>query len=333
MTPLNEAATSFDLSSTVEWERFYQHSSSSPYDKKSHEDDNNQDQSLAPLLSDMEWHSSIPMSRLLDLVPSLTTTTATTGDVAAIDIVERRRRKMVMIGCGTSNLPHHILNRFNNKKKNNSNTPAADDDIDASWQIILLDSSPTCIQMLQERYRLQYQRSEISYICGDVLDMSKLLLAMQQEQHSEDEQQQHEILVQEEINRPSSSSSSSFLLSSLVDCVYDKGLLDALLCGEGWNGPVASLLEQVGTVLQPGGSYILVSYPLPSSTKQFLMEQGAQWGLGQWNFGYYCDNDCNSDPQQQDSNSGTDENNNSIKNGMTFAPLRRVQIARAIRLE
>jgi hypothetical protein len=68
------------------------------------------------------------------------------------------------------------------------------------------------------------------------------------------------------------------------DIIVDKGLSDAILCGEGWNGPLAKLFQDAATVLRKGtGIYLLISYKLPSSTKEFLMEVGDEVGL-EWEF-------------------------------------------------
>jgi hypothetical protein len=59
--------------------------------------------------------------------------------------------------------------------------------------------------------------------------------------------------------------------SKLYDVIIDKGLMDAIFCGEGWNGPIESLVRrESGKVLCPGGLYLLASYRLPTSTKEFF---------------------------------------------------------------
>lgn len=69
-------------------------------------------------------------------------------------------------------------------------------------------------------------------------------------------------------------------VTKTIDCIFDKGLLDALLCSEGWNGLVERLFGEVSALLATGGSYILVSYQLPSSTKEFLSKLGMRWEFG-----------------------------------------------------
>ena len=121
---------------------------------------------------------------------------------------------------------------------------------EAIWQqsanagITLLDSSTTCVKQLQNRY------GELAhYVCGDALRLSKLV-------------------------RDGKGNSLYF------DSVVDKGLIDALLCGEGWNGPIQQLLKEAVMVLRPySGRYILISYRLPTSTKDFLASVGQDIGL------------------------------------------------------
>lgn len=111
--------------------------------------------------------------------------------------------------------------------------------------ITLLDSSATCIEELTQRYK---RLESVSCICGDAVKLTNTLS-----------------------------------LSQKYQVIVDKGLLDALLCGEGWNGPVATLLDEACKVLSSNGVYLLVSYRLPVSTKEFMTNIGRQIGLT-WEF-------------------------------------------------
>ena len=157
---------------------------------------------------------------------------------------------LVLIGCGTSELPEYILDHPSNPWR----------------QLVLVDSSRTCMQLLQDRYQPRYTNHELVYLCGDVTRLAQLLEDSHHAQEDGDDDN--------DANTP----------PVLVDCVYDKGLLDALLCGEGWDTGVLRLLYQVSRVLHPGGSYLIVSYPLPESTQAFLMHQGQSVGLTNWTF-------------------------------------------------
>ena len=68
-----------------------------------------------------------------------------------------------------------------------------------------------------------------------------------------------------------------------IDAIIDKGLIDALMCDEGWNGDVERLLASAAKQLRYNGLYILASYKLSSATKDFLLDVGKQVGL-EWTF-------------------------------------------------
>jgi hypothetical protein len=116
--------------------------------------------------------------------------------------------------------------------------------------VTLMDSSQTCIDQLTGHYG-----ETMSYVCGDSTRMSSILPP-----------------------------------AKLYDIIIDKGLIDALICGEGWNGPIESLLREASKVLCSGGVYLLVSYRLPKSTKEFLTEVSCQVGLD-WEFDIAGSND------------------------------------------
>ena len=68
-----------------------------------------------------------------------------------------------------------------------------------------------------------------------------------------------------------------------INIIFDKGLTDAILCDEGWDGPLEQLLTEASTVLTRGGMYILICYRLSPSRMEFLEEIGAEVGLS-WSF-------------------------------------------------
>jgi SAM-dependent methyltransferase len=109
--------------------------------------------------------------------------------------------------------------------------------------ITLLDSSPTCIEQLVRRYG---HRSNVRCVCGDATKLS------------------------------------NYFDRNSFDWIIDKGLTDALLCSEGWNGPVEQLFNEAAYVVRRGSFYILVSYQLPRSTVEFLQQQPS-WGVWRFN--------------------------------------------------
>ena len=109
--------------------------------------------------------------------------------------------------------------------------------------IVLSDTSQTCLDQLQTIYG-----SSLKYKLGDSTKLSTLF-----------EEKKFDIII-------------------------DKGLSDAILCGDGWDGPLTRLFEGASIVLnEEKGIYLLVSYKLPPSTKNFLTEVGQRVGLN-WQF-------------------------------------------------
>lgn len=155
----------------------------------------------------VEWHSSIPLERVASYVP------------------KQQDAEILMVGCGNSKLPQVILSCCSNPR------------------IVLLDTSPTCLDQLMELYG-----PDVEYVCGDAVNLQRLF------PHRK------------------------------FDVIVDKGLSDAIFCSEGWNGPLETLYRGAAAVLRPEvGKYLLVSYRLPSSTKDFLRQVGDKVGL-EWEF-------------------------------------------------
>ena len=198
-----------------------------------------------------EWHSSVPLE--------------TVAEYACHSLVKddsssgrggggggAGQNNILMVGCGTSRLPEAVQKLQQERSAVATTTNS---------KITLLDSSPTCMDRMRQRHG-----ETMRYVCGDALRLSRHLI-LDNNDDKEDESQYH------------------------YDAIVDKGLMDALLCGEGWNGPVRTLLQEAATVLQPGrGRYVLVSYRLPDSTKAFLEEVGEAVGLT-WEFDLAGSND------------------------------------------
>lgn len=206
---------SFDFSSSIGWEVYYRNHQNEP--------------------DELEWHSSVPLEVLARYCNSATS--FSTSDFISI----------LMVGCGTSQLPGIILHQDETDHINGEPSETR------RIEITLLDSSATCIDQLKSRYKAHPLQSSIRYVCGDAVQLSTTLTR------------------------------ASLPCQACFDRMVDKGLLDALMCSEGWNGPVVTLLEEVSRVLSCRGLYILVSYRLPKSTKQFLKQQGERFGLV-WEF-------------------------------------------------
>lgn len=61
--------------------------------------------------------------------------------------------------------------------------------------------------------------------------------------------------------------------TTIFSTVVDKGLTDALMCGEDWSRTLPRLLSSVASILDPeNGRYVLVTYRLAASTKEIILE-------------------------------------------------------------
>mmetsp|Transcript_8258 Transcript_8258/g.19154 ORF Transcript_8258/g.19154 Transcript_8258/m.19154 type:complete len:231 (-) Transcript_8258:598-1290(-) len=108
--------------------------------------------------------------------------------------------------------------------------------------VACLDSSQECLDQLVKRYGPD--RPNMSFVCGDAVSISKTVPE-----------------------------------GETFDMVIDKGLMDAIMCGDDWDYSVQKLFTQVSSIMESGGCYLLVSYRLTSSAKQFLQTvcEGLVW--------------------------------------------------------
>ena len=115
--------------------------------------------------------------------------------------------------------------------------------------IMCLDYSPSCIEQLAQSWGPT--RENMSFLVGDATRLENMPAIADGDER--------------------------------IDAIIDKGLIDALMCGEGWNGDVERLLASAAKQLRHNGLYVLVSYKLSSATKQFLLDVGKKYGLA-WTF-------------------------------------------------
>ena len=54
------------------------------------------------------------------------------------------------------------------------------------------------------------------------------------------------------------------------DCVIDKALLDAMVCGDGAVGNCQAMLSEIHRVLTPTGTYICISHGVEAVRKKYL---------------------------------------------------------------
>ena len=243
-----------DFSSTEYWEEFYQKEEEEGQEETTSSlaaagvsRSSSSSSTLEKEVTATEWHSSISLDDIASMVP--------------------QNGRCLIIGCGNSLLPDVLLQR-----QNPSGPPKS---------LVLLDSSPTCLDQLRERYQdTTYSKidTEIDYICGDVTRLSKYFDIDNEYDDNDNDNDNDDDDDDDNNNRRG---------GGLFDIIIDKGLTDAILCGEGWDYLLEKVLYESSKILSKDGSgrYLLISYQLPSSTKDFLIDVGKQVGL-EWEFDY-----------------------------------------------
>jgi hypothetical protein len=306
----------FDFSSVLCWEEYYsqqqqqQHSSTLL------------STSLSTLQNShtLEWHSSISLQTISDYVfASLSsrhqTTTSFSFDYkGGLDTGSFKQHqhqqlntmrvfRVLVLGCGTSELPHILLKDFIMNYSTCSrmtSTCMTSDPIQSHalqhcdnvhLELTLLDSSPSCIDQLRRRYQ-EYNNNtnsscccHVSFVCADVTKVNQFVTRS----------------MEPALSSSSSSSSSDHvdyvdnMTNSEKRCYYydvivDKGLMDAVFCNEGWESSITNLLDGVSQLRRQGhdyqhqtSEYLLVSFRLPKPTQDYLVDIGTQFNIV-WKF-------------------------------------------------
>lgn len=109
-----------------------------------------------------------------------------------------------------------------------------------SIHLTLLDTSRACLDQLEAHYGTK----EVSFVCGSATKMASYFVKNTEEPNH------------------------------YYDCIVDKGLTDAFMCGEGWERPVEALLTESAKLLDPqrGGLYLLVSYKMGPAIQELFQE-------------------------------------------------------------
>ena len=165
-----------------------------------------------------------------------------------IDQIPLTVSSVIMVGCGTSRLPEQLC-------RDRSLRGITD------MKVVCLDYSQVCIDAMNQYYfgtpsttttddnNVSNFAKNLLYVHGDATQMDKVLRKEN--------------------------------LCNQVDVILDKGLLDAILCGEGWDIDVERLLKGASKLLSKNGMYILISYALIPSVKEVIVEIGNNVGI-QW---------------------------------------------------
>ena len=229
--------TSFDFSSKLGWEEYYRKGLT--FDSIC---DNDSSTSATSITT--EWHTSIPLETIASYCWN-----SVNKDNSNESKTKRTEKFILMIGCGTSRLVDVVMAGTSCDSNGLKNT-----------HITLLDSSQTCIDELQRRYK---SVSNIHYICGDAIELSNTVSCSRKDTNAQ--------------------------IPQRYDTIVDKGLMDVLFCSDDWTSSVQTLFTEATKVLihsDSGGTYILISYQLPKATKNFLQEIADELGYA-WEFNCY----------------------------------------------
>ncbi|KAG7362847.1 methyltransferase domain containing protein [Nitzschia inconspicua] len=190
-----------------------------------------------------EWHDSVALEDIAAAVPPNST--------------------CLVVGCGTSRLPQVLLQQ-----------PAP------PRSLIMLDTSPTCLERLKQLYGDTCGTTTMDYVCGDATQLTQYFATSSSSKNKIN----IDISCTTATTRGFKSYATTATRESSVDIIVDKGLMDAILCSEGWDGPLERMLQEASQVLKPAiGQYLLISYQLPRTTREFLVEVGRDVGL-EWEY-------------------------------------------------
>ena len=128
----------------------------------------------------------------------------------------------------------------------NSNLPRTLHDAhEGDTKITCVDYSQPCIDMMQDMHGAS--APTMHFLCGDARDLVGL------------------------VGGPS---------STPYDVIVDKGLMDAMVCGEGWDWDLERYFKGVKTLLQDKtGNIILISFKLTNAMKSYLEDIGERYGI------------------------------------------------------
>lgn len=131
------------------------------------------------------------------------------------------------------------------------------DAFDTPVRVTCLDYSPVCIDMIKSMY--ESSCPNMNFVVGDATNLQEVMW--------------------EEDNENQSAKGMHF------DVIVDKGLLDALMCGEGFD--LEKLMVSTNDVLTPHdwGMHVLICFQLSRSSQQSLVDLGSKHGPGLlWDF-------------------------------------------------
>lgn len=162
--------------------------------------------------------------------------------------------KVILVGNGNSRLPREIYDFYNG-------------DVD----VTCLDYSQPCVNMMEMLHAKDCPG--MKFVCGDVTDMYQVLCSTPMSMAAEEDSCNNEIVSNTTRHSDNKNSMNTF------DVLVDKGLMDAMMCMDGWDGKVKNYWIEARKVLKSQGKIILIAYKLSSGTREFLHEIGLELGI------------------------------------------------------
>jgi hypothetical protein len=159
------------------------------------------------------------------------------------------KKQVLLVGTGNSRLPIELYDF------------GRGDEI----QVTCIDYSQPCIDMLMEMHAKDCPG--MKFICGDVTDLENVLDTN---------------VGNCENRRIKGNIERGCCDECRYDYIVDKGLLDALMCNDGWDGEsgaVRRYFQQARKVMKSNGKIVLMTYKVNASTMEFLELVGNELGI------------------------------------------------------
>lgn len=197
-----------------------------------------------------EWHPHIPHSAIVEAIaPSVVAASQyySQGRVHSSSLSSHKHHcqmpSILVVGSGNSALPKILHDAF--------------DSIPVS--VTCLDYSAICVDMIRSMYKDACPN--MSFVVGDA---SSLQNVVWEEDDYDD--------TMEKGQQPKN--------TKQFDIIIDKGLLDALMCGDGFD--ISKQMQGINEVLTPHdwGLHVLISFELSSASKQCMNDMpGLVWNF------------------------------------------------------
>lgn len=274
----------FDYSSRLGWDEFYENIG--PQKRRDDDDDLHQSATTTTTFGEVlpeeyEWHSHIPHSAIIDAVrPSISAASLrySLSPPGGGPGGTTTTPSILLVGCGNSALPRALHDAFNDVGDDGT-APSIGGG--GGVRVTCLDYSPVCIDMMKIAYGSAYPN--VDFVVGDATDLASVTwnggggggdggaAASGDDDDDGDDRSLEE----------NGSGTTRRRRHRNFDVVIDKGLLDALMCGEGHD--VGRLMGGVNDVVVPHawGLHVLICFPPSASVRRSLEESSS--GLA-WEF-------------------------------------------------